>query len=316
MVNSVNSSQSIMSEKGITGNPPKYSDTKGDYVVISNNDSKGYKSIYSISSKFDLSYQEIEAMNPDLTKKSSDNYTVQEGQKIYVSLKSNDKTEPKSDFSNNTVTNEVKQYIYSTSPVPADSDLFEDNFDLMAFRKGCKTALKSDKTCFGENFYEKNKERTDKIIDACYEVGTARNIDPKILFAIAMKESTCGANTNHKPGVVGTASGIMAIMPFNVSEYGYTKEGLDSDYKQNVEAAAIYIEEKLIPQLSSKYDYGSFSISDLKSVPSEGPDFNQKAILLAYRFGPGGASSKIEGNSNEIPSTDYDKVFDYIKAMK
>ena len=92
--------------------------------------------------------------------------------------------------------------------------------------------------------------------------GEVYNVDPKLLIAIAHKESTFNAKSVSKSGAVG----LMQVMPSTGARYGLTTEQL-KDAKTSIDFGAMYISERITAyngnwvNALSAYNQGSGSVN-------------------------------------------------------
>lgn len=155
------------------------------------------------------------------------------------------------------------------------------------------------------------RKKIDEVARASIEVGREQNVDPKILFAMATQESTCGLNPKHS----SSAKGVTGMKPTSAPDKGVNL----NDPKTCLTQTAKYLKTTLVNELNSKQDkkghhYYNVSANDLRPGTNNN---NTKLLLMAYRFGAGGADTKVHHNVNNAPTSarDYKRVFNHIAAI-
>ena len=154
---------------------------------------------------------------------------------------------------------------------------------------------------------ESDKKTIENIADLCVKVGKKENVDPRLLFAIAMQESDCGTNKNH----AGSAKGAMGILPgaFKaVSENKNLNEGLKGTTHSQLatnDEKCITIAARYLKIAAKELDSHGIDVSanDLKS---NNLSENTWKILSAYRWGAGTVASDIRKDGDIDKSYEQD----------
>ncbi|MFN4149591.1 MAG: transglycosylase SLT domain-containing protein [Candidatus Sericytochromatia bacterium] len=178
------------------------------------------------------------------------------------------------------------------------------------------TAIKNSDLSDKYEGNSKSKETMDRIAEASISVGQKENVDPRLLFAIAMQESDCGTNTKH----AGSAKGAMGILPGAlkaVKSQPEFKKGLEStthaqlatNHEKSMVVAARYL-KVAARELEAKVNKGisedSLGVGNLNS--------DTWKILSSYRWGAGAAAKDLKKDGDIDKG--YEKTFkDYLSSM-
>lgn len=149
------------------------------------------------------------------------------------------------------------------------------------------------------------KAKVEEVANACIKVGREQGVDPKILFAIATQESSCGLNVRHS----GSARGVTGVQPQAVTDKGANLRNPEVCIRQT----AKYLKGRLVDELQGHKPNFHISPSSLSNASSN----EAKLIILSYRFGAGGASGKVGNNIANVSkvAADYSRVFRHIAAL-
>ncbi len=162
----------------------------------------------------------------------------------------------------------------------------------------------------------KSRKLMEKIAEECINVGEKENVDPRLLFAIAMQESDCGTNVSHKGGSAHGAMGILsgalkAVLKdkeLNSELKGTTLSQLNTDHHKCITVAARYLK---ISTKELKNQGIKVFANDLAPNNLNG---NTWKILSAYRWGAGTASKDIKKDGDIDKG--YEKDFrNYLKSL-
>lgn len=144
------------------------------------------------------------------------------------------------------------------------------------------------------DIYEKYKTdptsraKIEEVAKACIQVGKEQGVSPKILFAMATQESACGLNVHHS----GSARGVTGVQP-----QAHTNKKLNlSNVKDCLTQTALYLKGPLVRELNGHNSRYNISASDLANPNSD----KAKILMLAYRYGAGGASSRVGDDLSHI----------------
>ncbi|PIQ23072.1 hypothetical protein COW36_09870 [bacterium (Candidatus Blackallbacteria) CG17_big_fil_post_rev_8_21_14_2_50_48_46] len=153
----------------------------------------------------------------------------------------------------------------------------------------------------------KNRATFEKIAETCIKVGEKENVDPRILFAMAMQESDCGLNTKHS----SSAQGITGMKPSSApNRSARTQLG---NYEVCLTQTARYLKGQLVRELNAK---GHSSVSAADVAPGANNNDTAK-LLFSYRFGAGALNQKLRKNTVEglVRHSDYSNVFRHMNDM-
>lgn len=162
------------------------------------------------------------------------------------------------------------------------------------------------------------RAQIERIADECIKVGVKENVDARLLFAMAMKESTLGLNTSHN----SSAQGITGLKPTSAPDASARKSLANTEVC--LTQTARYLKGPIVQELNSK----GFNVSASDLQPGRFGD-NTKMMLLSYRHGAGGFSAMMSKNHNNLDQvingttvkgkhvggSDYKKLFGYIADM-
>lgn len=163
-----------------------------------------------------------------------------------------------------------------------------------------------------------NKKTFEKIADKCIEIGKKENVDPRLLFAMAMQESDCGLSLTH----AGSATGAMGIMPGALKSVladktlskgleGTKLSELKNNHDKSITVAARYL--KVAAREFEANTKGNTGVSSADLAPG---NLSTKtwSILAAYRHGSGAAAK--DYNADGVINKGYEKDFqDYLKLL-
>lgn len=205
----------------------------------------------------------------------------------------------------------------SSGNAQANLTIFEESQDTTGIIKDTLiNAIKSSDLSDKYLSSGKNKQTIDKIAEASISVGQKENVDPRLLFAIAMQESDCGTNTKH----TGSAKGAMGILPgalkavksqpeFRKGLENTTHAQLATNHEKSMLVAARYL-KVVARELEAKVNKGisedSLGVGNLNS--------DTWKILSSYRWGAGAAAKDLKKDGDIDKG--YEKTFkDYLSSM-
>lgn len=163
-----------------------------------------------------------------------------------------------------------------------------------------------------------NRRTMENIADKCIEVGRRENVDPRLLFAMAMQESDCGLSLDH----AGSATGAMGIMPGALRAVmadrtlsrgleGTSHSQLRNNHDKSITVAARYL--KVAAREFESATRGNTGVSASDLAPGNlGPDTWK--ILASYRHGAGAAAR--DYNADRDIDRGYERDFqNYLRLL-
>lgn len=153
-----------------------------------------------------------------------------------------------------------------------------------------------------------NRKKFEEIADLCIKIGNEENVDPRILFAMAMQESDCGLNTRHS----SSATGVTGMKPSSAPDASARRHL--NDPETCLRQTARYLKGQIVREMNAPGRNHGVSAADL--APGNNND-NTAKILLAYRYGAGGANSRLRSSSiaDLRTTSDYSNVFRHMRDM-
>lgn len=162
------------------------------------------------------------------------------------------------------------------------------------------------------------KAQIEKIADLAIKVGARENVDPRILFAMAMKESTLGLNTDH----ASSAQGITGLKPTSAPDASARHKLGDPEVC--LTQTARYLKGQIVSELNAR----GYNVSASDLAPGNFGD-NTRMLLLSYRHGAGGFNAlmdkhgdlnhvingSVNSRGRHVAGSDYKKLFGYLNDM-
>lgn len=199
----------------------------------------------------------------------------------------------------------------------ANLPIFNTGMDYSSVTKDTLiNAIKSSDLAEKYESSSSSKKTIDSIAELSISVGERENIDPRLLFAIAMQESDCGTNTKH----AGSAKGAMGILPaaltsvkrdptFKKGLENTTHAQLSTNHEKSLIVASRYLKiatRELEAKVKSGISEDSLSIGNL--------NYDTWKILSSYRWGAGTASKDLKKDGDIDKG--YEKTFKkYLESM-
>lgn len=159
----------------------------------------------------------------------------------------------------------------------------------------------------------RKRAKFEEVADLCLTVGQRENVDPRILFAMAMQESDCGLNTRHS----SSAQGVTGMKPSSAPDAS-ARRNL-SNIETCLTQTARYLKGQLVRELSNR----GYEVSAADVAPGANNSGTQ-LLLLSYRYGSGGLNQQLTRLNREdkmaalaqfAPTSDYANVFRHMSDM-